>query len=197
MRVILASASPRRAELLAQLVPQIDIHPSAVNEQQQASESAQAYVCRLAQDKANAVAANVQDTALIVGSDTLIDAAGKVLEKPRDEAHFYDMLNLLSDNTHKVRTGVAVAMVKQGKLLQTPVIEVVTEVTMAPISPSQQQAYWATGEPQDKAGGYAIQGYAGRFIKTINGSYTAVVGLPLYQTEQLLNQCRQRLGVGQ
>lgn len=188
MQIILASASPRRAELLGQLVNDFVVHPSHIDEQQQAHESPAEYVQRLASDKALAVAKTVAQTALVLGSDTLIDVNGEVMEKPLNQQHFDRMLRRLAGQVHQVRTGVAVVAVQAGRFIKQRQLEVVTDVTMGAISDAQRDAYWATGEPQDKAGGYAIQGGAARFVKAINGSYTAVVGLPLYETNELIQQ---------
>ena len=188
MQIILASASPRRAELLGQLVSDFVVHPSHIDEQQQAHESPTDYVQRLASDKALAVANTVGQTALVLGSDTLIDVNGDVMEKPLNQQHFDQMLRRLAGQVHQVRTGVAVVAVQAGRIIKQRQLDVVTHVTMGAISDAQRDAYWATGEPQDKAGGYAIQGGAARFVKAINGSYTAVVGLPLYETNELIQQ---------
>lgn len=192
-RVVLASASPRRAELLRQICNDFSAIPSAVEEQQQADESPSVYVQRLALDKALSVAQRIDKPVLVIGSDTLIDYAGQVMEKPHDLRHFEQMLSALADTTHQVRTSVALVVQDgDGKRWQQ-VLEVVTDVTMGPITRQQMQDYWATGEPYDKAGGYAIQGGAARFVKSIKGSYTAVVGLPLFETDQLIQQGRQWL----
>ena len=192
-RLILASASPRRAELLKQLHNDFQVIPSTIEEQQQAQETPSDYVKRLALDKALAVAETINGPALIIGSDTLIDCQGQVMEKPRDQQHFTQMLTQLANGTHQVRTAVAVvAIADNGKRWQQ-VLELVTDVTMGEITAQQMQDYWATGEPADKAGGYAIQGGAARFVRSISGSYTAVVGLPLYETGQLFQRGRQWL----
>lgn len=192
-RVVLASASPRRAELLRQICNDFSAIPSAVEEQQQTDESPSGYVQRLALDKALSVAQRIHQPGLVIGSDTLIDYAGQVMEKPHDFRHFEQMLSALADTTHQVRTSVALVVQDgDGKRWQH-VLEVVTDVTMGPITRQQMQDYWAIGEPHDKAGGYAIQGGAARFVKSIKGSYTAVVGLPLFETDQLIQQGRQWL----
>ncbi len=175
MRIFLASASPRRAQLLKQICAQFEVlTPSA-------------YVQRLALDKARYVAGQLDDTALVIGSDTLIDYAGEVMEKPLDKPHFKQMLGQLAGHVHQVRTAVAVVVTDGRQIKHEQVLEVVTDVELGAINDQQLEHYWNTGEPQDKAGGYAIQGGAARFVKRINGSYTAVVGLPLYETDQLLS----------
>ena len=191
-RLILASASPRRAQLLKQLGNDFEIIPSAI-EEQQAQETPSNYVKRLAVDKALAVAGTIKGPALIIGSDTLIDYQGHVMEKPRNQHRFTQMLTQLANGTHQVRTAVAVVAIADNDKRWQQVLELVTDVTMGEITAQQMHDYWATGEPADKAGGYAIQGGAARFVRSISGSYTAVVGLPLYETEQLIQQGRQWL----
>jgi septum formation protein len=191
-RLILASASPRRAQLLKQLGNDFEIIPSAI-EEQQAQETPSNYVKRLAVDKALAVAGTIKGPALIIGSDTLIDYQGHVMEKPRNQHHFTQVLTQLASGTHQVRTAVAVVAIADNDKRWQQVLELVTDVTMGEITAQQMHDYWATGEPADKAGGYAIQGGAARFVRSISGSYTAVVGLPLYETEQLIQQGRQWL----
>jgi len=193
MELVLASASPRRRQLLSQLRTQFSCKPSAIEEQQQAGETASDYVQRLALDKATAVAKQQAELSIIIGSDTLIDFNGSVLEKPIDKEHFLSMLMRLSGRQHKVRTSVAVVAGCVDGLLQQTVTEVVTEIDFGDISLADAETYWATGEPADKAGGYAIQGGAARFVKAINGSYTGVVGLPLYETQQLLTRVENEL----
>ncbi|MGB8712817.1 MAG: Maf family protein, partial [Onishia taeanensis] len=117
----------------------------------------------------------------VLGSDTAVVLDGEILGKPRDRAHALEMLAVLSGNTHEVLTGVAVSG-PQGLLD----LCVTTRVTLRAISPAEAAAYWATGEPRDKAGGYGIQGRAAVFVSHIEGSHSAVVGLPLYETAELL-----------
>ncbi len=194
MQLVLASGSPRRRELLGQIRADFICLASDIPEQQAINESASAYVKRLARDKAMASAQLHDQPCLVVGSDTLIDRDGEVMEKPRNQAHGIAMLRSLAAREHKVRTAVCV-MYYDGNVAPTVMVEeVVTEVVMGEISEAAASAYWQTGEPQDKAAGYAIQGGAARWIKRINGSYTAVVGLPLYETEQLLQAVEAKLG---
>ncbi|RUO66109.1 septum formation protein [Pseudidiomarina planktonica] len=179
--LVLASGSPRRADLLTQLGYQFSIVKPNIIEQQQPSESAPAYVERLAREKAEAGLQLLSAPAVVIGSDTLLVLNNQVLEKPRDKAHFMSMFQALSGATHEVLTAVAVT---NGE--QTRTIRVSTKVSFKVVTTAEMEAYWHTGEPADKAGGYGIQGIGGRFVTTINGSYFAVVGLPLYETEQLL-----------
>ena len=187
MQLVLASGSPRRRELLQQIRADFICLASDIPEQQGAEENASAYVRRLAYEKALASAHLHDKPCMVVGSDTL-------MEKPRDHTHGVAMLRSLAQREHKVRTAVCV-MYYDGKSVATVQIEeVVTDVWMGDISETAAEAYWQTGEPRDKAAGYAIQGGAARWIKRINGSYTAVVGLPLYETDQLLQAVEAKLG---
>ncbi len=179
--IYLASASPRRKELLSQLdVPfeqfSVDADKSVVGD-----ESPVAHVERLARLKAQSGVAMGYKDRPVLGSDTVVVAEGKILGKPKDEADFKAMMALLSGRTHQVMTAVAVADENQVKSTL-----VVTDVTFKPLSEEEIVAYWRSGEPADKAGGYGIQGRAGAFVSHLSGSYFAVVGLPLYETQQLL-----------
>jgi len=182
MTIILASNSPRRAALLSQI--QVDFtHISiAIDEIRQSNESSQDYVQRLALEKAEAGWQQNNQKGTVLGADTIVVCEGIVMEKPCDQAHAQQMMQLLSGNTHQVLT--AVALVNDA---QQAVKLVATDVTFKTLTEQDIAAYWETGEPQDKAGGYGIQGFAGQFVTHINGSYSAVVGLPLYETAALIN----------
>ncbi|MGB8714538.1 MAG: Maf family protein [Onishia taeanensis] len=175
----LASASPRRLELLASIDVDCEVRPVDIDETPLPGELPRDYVCRLAREKA--LAGAVLSELPVLGSDTAVVLDGEILGKPRDRAHALEMLAMLSGNTHEVLTGVAVSG-PQGLLDCC----VTTRVTLRAISPAAAAAYWATGEPQDKAGGYGIQGRAAVFVSHIEGSHSAVVGLPLYETAELL-----------
>ncbi|RAR64531.1 septum formation protein [Onishia taeanensis] len=175
----LASASPRRLELLASIDVDCEVRPVDIDETPLPGELPRDYVCRLAREKA--LAGAVLSELPVLGSDTAVVLDGEILGKPRDRAHALEMLAALSGNTHEVLTGVAVSG-PQGLLD----ICVTTRVTLRAISPAEAAAYWATGEPRDKAGGYGIQGRAAVFVSHIEGSHSAVVGLPLYETAELL-----------
>ncbi|MDW5378617.1 Maf family protein [Halomonas sp. HP20-15] len=177
----LASASPRRRELLASIGIATEVAPVDIDETPHAGESADGYVLRLACDKALAGAAG--STLPTLGSDTAVVLDGAILGKPRDREHACEMLTALSGRWHEVMTAVAVTG-PQG-LLQACVT---TRVAMRPIAAAEIAAYWVTGEPADKAGGYAIQGRAAILVERIEGSHSAVVGLPLYETAQLLQR---------
>ncbi|UYU32323.1 Maf family protein [Siccibacter colletis] len=177
----LASGSPRRAELLTQLGIAFERVLTDVEELRQPQESAEAYVRRLARDKARAGVANAPTDLPVLGADTIVILDGEVLEKPRDAHHAGEMLRRLSGNTHQVITAVAIA---DGTHLLDCLV--VTEVTFRVLSEDDITRYVACGEPMDKAGAYGIQGLGGCFVRKINGSYHAVVGLPLVETWELL-----------
>jgi len=132
------------------------------------------------------VAQRQQTPCLVIGSDTLISFKGQVLEKPESYEHFSQMMKQLSGQTHQVLTSVSVCHWNGHRVVARETALVTTQVEFAALSQEEIDAYWATGEPHDKAAGYGIQGYGGKFVKRIEGSYFAVVGLPLYETEQLL-----------
>ena len=179
--VCLASASPRRRDLLLSIGVDVDIHPCNVDETPQINESPSDYVVRLAVEKA--LVADALTPLPTLGSDTAVVLDGKILGKPRNQAHGADMLTALSGRCHEVLT--AVALTGPAGLLKCCVK---TRVCFDEISDEQIAAYWQTGEPLDKAGGYAAQGLAAVFVTAIEGSYSAVVGLPLYETAKLLRQ---------
>ncbi|WP_279048742.1 Maf family protein [Cedecea davisae] len=178
----LASGSPRRQELLTQLGVSFERVVPGIEEQHQPHESAEQYVCRLAREKAQAGVAMVTQDLPVLGADTIVIFNGEVLEKPKDAGHAAQMLRLLSGNQHQVMTAVAIADANQ--VLETLVV---TDVTFRSLSEQDIAGYIASGEPMDKAGAYGIQGLGGCFIKRINGSYHAVVGLPLVETGELLS----------
>jgi septum formation protein len=181
----LASASPRRRELLAQvgLVPEIVVQD--IDESQLAGESPETYVTRLARQKAQAALRDprCRQPLPVVAADTTVVCAGQLLGKPATLAEARRMLQLLSGRTHQVLTAVAVA-----RRDECDVALVATQVRFRELSDAEIDAYWATGEPRDKAGAYAIQGLAAMFIIRIDGSYSGVMGLPLFETLQLLRR---------
>ncbi|PWW37531.1 septum formation protein [Idiomarina loihiensis] len=186
MRLLLASSSPRRRELLTLLHRPFDCEVPEVEELRGANENAGDYVTRLAEEKAQTVSQRQQTPCLVIGSDTLISFKGQVLEKPESYEHFSQMMKQLSGQTHQVLTSVSVCHWNSHRVVARETALVTTQVEFAALSQEEIDAYWATGEPHDKAAGYGIQGYGGKFVKRIEGSYFAVVGLPLYETEQLL-----------
>lgn len=178
----LASGSPRRQELLTQLGLLFEKVVPGTEELRRPHESAQQYVGRLAREKAQAGVALTAHDLPVLGADTIVILNGEVLEKPRDAAHAAVMLRMLSGNTHQVMTAVALADSQH-----TLDCLVVTEVTFRTLSDDDITHYVASGEPLDKAGAYGIQGLGGCFVRKINGSYHAVVGLPLVETYELLS----------
>ncbi|WP_416411438.1 Maf family protein [Pantoea sp. App145] len=178
----LASGSPRRRELLTQLGLQFERLVTHVEEQRLPAEAAEVYVRRLAIDKALAGVAVAPQDLPVLGADTIVVLNGEVLEKPADAAHATRMLSKLSGQTHQVMTAVALADHRQ----QLDCL-VVTDVTFRKITAEEIAHYIASGEPMDKAGAYGIQGMGGNFVRKINGSYHAVVGLPLVETGELLS----------
>lgn len=177
----LASASPRRRELLATLGVPVRVQPCEVDETPRTGEPPDAYVRRLARAKAQAAAK--LSTLPTLGADTAVVLDGHILGKPRDADHAAGMLAALSGREHRALTAVAVEG-PAGMLSAC----VTTRVRMRDMSPAEISAYWHTGEPAGKAGGYAIQGFAGAFVSEIHGSYSAVVGLPLYETAAMLRR---------
>lgn len=188
MRLILASASPRRFELLAQAGIACTVQPSKVDETLLPGEAAAAYVQRLAVEKAQAVYADLtrrggmEADTIVLGADTAVVLPDNIiLGKPSSPEDAIRMLELLSGRTHAVMTGIA-AVSSAGSVSDVEI----THVTMNVLLPSEIKAYVASGEPLDKAGAYAIQGYAARWIPRIEGDYSNVVGLPLARVIALL-----------
>ena len=179
----LASGSPRRRELLTQLGLRFERLQTQVEEEKRSDEQAEAYVRRLAIEKALAGVAVAEKDLPVLGADTIVVLNNDVLEKPADEQAAAAMLAKLSGQTHQVMTAVALADASQ----QLDCL-VVTEVTFRILSEEDIAAYVASGEPMDKAGSYGIQGLGGNFVRKINGSYHAVVGLPLVETAELFSQ---------
>lgn len=188
-RVILASASPRRHELLQQIHVDHDILPVAIDETCAGHETVIDCAIRLALGKAR-VGLSLAPDAVVIGSDTLVTVDGLSLGKPENREKALQMLESLSGRQHEVITAVAVA--REGKELSCANR---TKVTFRALSASEIAAYWETGEPRDKAGAYAIQGIAARFVTKIEGSYSGVMGLPLYETAQLLEEIGVQLSV--
>ncbi len=184
MDLILASASPRRRELLDQLGVNYRCEPADIDETQADSEKPRDYVERMAREKAARVAdAQDQSGLAVLAADTTVTIDEDVLGKPADHFDGLGMLARLSGRSHSVLTAVCLQVT--GGDCQVEVVE--TKVTFVQLSREQCEAYLATDEPWDKAGGYGIQGLAGAFVSAIEGSYSNVVGLPLTQTWQLLS----------
>jgi septum formation protein len=181
MRLILASASPRRAELLRSAGIQFDVVAADVEETPAADEPAADYTLRVARDKARHVAARHRD-AIVIGADTEVVIEGQILGKPRDDPHAAEMLRLLSGTVHDVLTAVVVCAAEHERA------EVVTtRVRFVRMTDEEIAWYVRSGEPHGKAGAYAIQGLGARFIDRIEGSWANVVGLPVDTVYRLLN----------
>jgi septum formation protein len=193
--LILASASPRRHELLAQAGLKFTAEAANLNEDLLPNEAAAAYVQRLAEEKAQAVwnAHRSSDTAddplVVLGADTCVVVEGHILGKPADSADARRMLELLSGRTHAVLTGIAAITAKR-----TVRDLDITQVTFNVITDVEIARYIASGEPLDKAGAYAIQGYAARWIPRIEGCYFNVVGLPIARTIAALARAESEIG---
>jgi septum formation protein len=175
----LASQSPRRQDILRSLGLSFTASGVDVDEQRLENELPEVMVLRLA--RAKAMAANVDSSRIVVGADTLVVLEDVVFGKPKGRDEGLAMLASLSARTHRVMTGVAVLASGEVKTAVS-----VTEVRFREICPDEALAYWHSGEPCDKAGAYAIQGRGGIFVETISGSYSGVVGLPVYETSRLL-----------
>ena len=183
MTIVLASASPRRAELLQQIGLEFVVSPSDIDESLHESESVVAYVQRMAQTKARVARQVTQLGDIVIAADTVVSIDGRILGKPLNESHCLDMLASLSGRVHTVYTAVVVSQSDfEGNALSS------SEVSFRDISPQEAKNYWLTGEPKDKAGSYAIQGLGSVFVERIAGSYSGVVGLPIFELTQLLQQ---------
>lgn len=180
--IYLASGSPRRQELLTQLGVSFERIVTGIEEKRAEGESAQQYVSRLAREKAQAGVVQTPRDLPVLGADTIVILNGEVLEKPHDADHAARMLRKMSGQTHQVMTAVALA--DNQNVLDCLVV---TDVTFRVLTDDEIAAYIASGEPMDKAGAYGIQGLGGCFVRKINGSYHAVVGLPLVETYELLS----------
>lgn len=185
MKLILASASARRAQILRDAGLPFQIISSAIDEAPMEGESPQDLVRRLAEQKAQLVAARAVGPAIVIGADTVVVLNGKILGKPRSAEEARAMLEQLSGRTHAVITGIALIRLPDEAARQE--LET-TQVTFAPMTEEDISSYVATGEPFDKAGGYAIQGRGGRHITRIEGGYFNVVGLPLGKLYGLLKE---------
>jgi len=182
-RLILASASPRRRELLTQAGFAFDVHPAHINEDPRANEDPISYVVRLAREKAEVVHAQLRDPeSIVLGADTTVTFDGHILAKPEDSADAARMLGMLSGRTHRVITGVALVSNKN-----TEVAADVTGVQFLTLTDEEIADYISTGDPMDKAGAYGIQGRAAKWIPRIEGCYFNVVGLPLALVSTMLD----------
>lgn len=180
--LILASASPRRTEILQQIGVRHQIKPADINETPRPNESPVDYVQRMAFEKAKHIIALNMETVPVLGADTCVVCDDKIFGKPAHKDQALEMLAVLSGRSHQVLTAVAMGNSERCLLSMS-----ITEVIFRQITIQERQRYWATGEPKDKAGSYAIQGYGAVFIETIKGSYSGVVGLPIEETSALLH----------
>lgn len=185
--IYLASRSPRRAELLQQIGVEFIVLPSDIDETPLLDEQSSAYVLRLAAQKAKTCYEHLISQSAtnypVLAADTSVSIDGKILGKPHDDDESFQMLSLMSGRCHEVHTGIALAT---GEGVQVAISTTIVE--MAKLNDETILAYIATGEPRDKAGAYGIQGLAGALIKRIEGSYSGVMGLPIFETTQLLAQ---------
>jgi septum formation protein len=182
--IYLASQSPRRRELLRQLGVDFELLPVTVDETRLAGETPETCAQRLAQEKARAgrIILPAGRALPVMGADTIVVAGDAVLGKPAGRREGIGMLQQLSGRTHRVITAVALAGDHEGARINT------SQVTFRTLTRHECEAYWETGEPQDKAGAYAIQGLAAMFITRLEGSYSGVMGLPLMETAALLHE---------
>jgi len=187
----LASASPRRRELLSQLGLEFEAMPSNILEERRAGESPAEYVTRVARDKALYVAGLVKTRELpahpVLGADTEVVLEGEIFGKPRDRDHGVEMLRRLGGRTHEVLSAVCLIHEDREHAALS-----VSRVTFAPLTAAEIAQYWETGEPVGKAGAYAIQGSAAAFIARLEGSYSGVMGLPLHELAVLLKKIGMR-----
>ncbi|WAU72752.1 Maf-like protein [Acinetobacter sp. TR11] len=183
-RIILASSSPRRKELLQQLGLDFEIYSPDIDESVREREIVEHYVERLARAKAHAVLGLFPD-AIVIAADTSLSFAGKIIGKPQSKKHAFEIWSTISGQWHDVYSGICVASSVQclSKVVRT-------QVELQQLSHTEMEKYWATGEPVGKAGAYAIQGIAAQYIPQIRGSYSNVVGLPLYETALLLESVK-------
>jgi len=180
--ILLASASPRRQELLSQIQVRYEVKPVDLDETPKLNESPKVYVQRLAAEKSAACAARYGTALPILAADTTVVLGERIMGKPKDQADAVAMLRLLSGQTHQVFTALSLRGQRHEQALS------VTDVTFRTLSDAEILAYWHSGEPVDKAGSYAIQGLGAVFVSSIQGSFSGVVGLPLFETAELLSK---------
>ncbi|HEY8157955.1 MAG TPA: Maf family protein [Methylobacter sp.] len=186
-QIILASASPRRRELLDQIKIAYRVHPVDVDESPLPNEAPLDYVQRLAAEKSAACIAELNDSVPVLAADTAVVLNDLIMGKPKDRDDALAMLRLLSGKMHQVYSAISLRGRQHDQAVS------ITEVTFRPLAECEIEAYWQSGEPADKAGSYAIQGLGGIFVESISGSFSGVVGLPLFETAELLS--RQGIGL--
>jgi len=188
--LVLASASPRRAELLGSVGVEFEVMPADIDESVRQGEVPSAYVARLSREKSAAIVERVGGEAIVIAADTTVDVDGQIFEKPVDATDARRMLELLSGRTHLVHTGVTVAWLPSttnpGSTTAFETLVVETAVQFVDLTPQLVDWYVGTGEPFGKAGGYAIQGAGGALVRQVQGSVTNVIGLPLAETLELV-----------
>lgn len=183
MQLVLASASPRRKALLASVGISCTVMPAQIDETVFDAEKPVAYVCRMAQEKAHAVHKLLKNGEPVLAADTIVTQGAEIFTKPVDEADARKIWHCLSNAEHTVMTAVCLSV--HGKITTRTSK---TLVKMKQISDVEMKRYWLSGEPQDKAGAYAIQGLASAWVESISGSYSNVVGLPLFEVNELFGE---------
>ena len=181
-QIILASASPRRKELLDQIKVIYQVHPVDLDETPLPNEKPLEYVQRLAAEKSAACVTRLKTDLPVLAADTAVILGDIIMGKPKDQADAVAMLSQLSGKTHQVYSAISLRGYEHNQAVS------ITEVTFRHLTRQEILAYWLTGEPLDKAGSYAIQGRGGMFVESIVGSFSGVVGLPLFETAQLLSK---------
>jgi len=184
-KIILASASPRRKELLKSMGLEFEVIPSEVEENIENKSFSLELIENLAAEKAADIANKIKFLSIIIGSDTVVVINNKILGKPKDKKDAFHMLKMLSGNTHQVISAIAVIDTETAITLKD---SVVSDVTFKQLSDEEINAYIETIEPMDKAGAYAIQGLAGMFVKSINGCYSNIVGISVFKLAEMLKE---------
>ncbi len=184
-KIILASASPRRKDLLESIGLKFEIIPSQIEENIENKPFSYALIENIALEKTLDVSKKISCPAIIIGSDTVVVIDNRILGKPKDDKDAFNMLKLLAGRTHKVLSAVAVYDTETKKVVKD---SVTSEVVFREIKEEEIQSYIRTGEPADKAGAYAIQGKAGIFVKEIKGCYSNIVGISVYKIAEILKQ---------
>jgi len=182
VQIILASSSPRRKELLDQIKVTYDVYPVDIDETPLPDERPLDYVQRLAAEKSAACREQFNIETPVLAADTAVILGSVIMGKPKDKADALAMLSQLSDKTHQVYSAVSLRWREHSQAVS------ITEVTFRRLTEREILDYWHTGEPVDKAGGYAIQGMGGVFVESIKGSFSGVVGLPLFETAELFSK---------
>jgi septum formation protein len=181
-QIILASASPRRKELLDQIQVTYRVHPVDLDESPLPNEAPLDYVQRLAAEKSATCLALLGDSVPILAADTAVVIGDLIMGKPKDKDDALAMLRQLSGKMHRVYSAISLRGQEHGQAVS------ITEVTFRELTETEMLVYWHSGEPVDKAGSYAIQGLGGVFVESISGSFSGVVGLPLFETAELLSR---------